>query len=604
MKKSLLILAASLLCTLGFSQPVGKPNVNQQPSNANAARRTDILLANKVNIPFVVSTADTTLFPAITSVAPKPKFEQYHIQDFKKYQDSASLVYSQQPNQFVPRIPNPFQIRLGFDANKGDRSAPLDNTISCSNENYYVSISNTFIEFYLNSTLKYRSDLSSFINYEIPSPCDPKVYFDPTANKFIIFMQRCDMAFNKSEILLAFSNTSNPLDGWNFYKLSGNPLNRPNHWFDYPKVGITNDGLFISGNIFIGSNDYAQTVIYQVDKNLGFQGQQLKYRVWYDIADAPFTIMPVSYAYNNTYSKGAFLLSTTWQQNANYIKLFDITSDIYDNAATMKFYRVPTTPYNFFAKAVQLNQQIDNGDIRIQDAILSGNDIFFVFTSGNNRNFSRINFNVLDVPSLQNSSTLIGDNVNMSYAYPSLQMFSEENETPTVLILYNGTSNQSYPDIRCKTCDEHFNCSQETVVKSGESTINNYDRWGDYSGVTKNKTHKYQLWISSSYGKNQTRQTYVANIVSFNQPAIPTDSLLSTQLYSSSTVNFNLTSATDIQVLLKTEGAATIIFEGKAEKGDNIFEIYTQELKKGDYTIEVVKKTSNKTLKTSTFNAK
>ncbi|HET6228361.1 MAG TPA: hypothetical protein VFF27_18920, partial [Bacteroidia bacterium] len=125
MKKYLLKLVLFLISVPVFSQPVGKPNISQPPTNANAAKRTEILMANKVNIPFVVSTADTTLFPAITSVAPKPKFERYHLQDFRKFQDTASLTYSQERNQFMPRTPSPFQIRFGFDANKGDRSAPL-----------------------------------------------------------------------------------------------------------------------------------------------------------------------------------------------------------------------------------------------------------------------------------------------------------------------------------------------------------------------------------------------------------------------------------------------------------------------------------------------
>jgi len=580
-----------------YSQIITKPVINQQPELQNCAKKTNILSANKVNIQVPLSSIDTTLKPILKSVNPRPHIEQYHYKEFEIFKDTASLIYQDVVNDFQPSIPTPIRIANGFDASLGDNSAPLDNTIACSGENYSVSISNTFIEYYHNSSLKYKRDLSSFLNYELSSPCDPKVYFDPIARRFIIFFQRCDGAYNKSEIIIGFSKSNNPMDGWNFYKLSGNPLNKPNHWFDYPKMGISKDGLFISGNIFIDRNDgLAQTVVYQIDKDLGFAGQQLKYRVWYDIADNPFTIMPVNYAYNNTYGNGIYLLSTTWQQNANYFKLYDITGDIYDSGAGMNFYKVKTTPYNFFAGAVQLNQSIDNGDIRIQDAVLSGKKIYFVFTSGNERNFSRINFNILYVSNLQNKSSFIGDKPNYSYAYPSLHFFSEENESPIVLIQYNGTSNQSYPDIRCITCDDNFNCSQEVVVKAGESTINNFDRWGDYTGVSKNQNNKHQLWLSSSYGKNNRRQTYIAKIIPFNQPLIPNDSLLNIQLTSTTSIMFNLNGAKEIQVLLKTAGTTSIIFEGIAEKGENVFEIFTGDLKKGDYTIEIQKKSSNKKL--------
>ncbi len=603
MRTRLLILVLFIcFSNIILSQTVTKPSINQQPELRNSANKTVILTANKINIPFALSVTDTILFPVITSVNPRPKVEQSYLKEFEIFKDTATLRYKELTNDFQARIPIPIRIAYGFDANKGDNSAPLDNTIGCSGDNYSVSISNTYIEFYQNTTLKFRSDLSSFLNYEMPSPCDPKVYFDPTANKFILFLQRCDGAYNKSEIIVGFSISSNPLDGWNFYKISGNPLNKPNHWFDYPKIGISEDGLFISGNIFIGSNGgFAQTVVYQIDKSLGFAGLQLKYRVWYDISDNPFTITPVNYAFNNTYGKGIYLLSTTWQQNANYIKLYDITGGIYEEDATMNFYKVATPPYNFFGEAVQLNKRIDNGDIRMQDAVLGGNKIYFVFTSANDRNFSRINFNILDLPTLQNKSTLIGDKDNFSYAYPSMHFFSQQNETPTVLIQYNGTSNQSYPDIRCKTCDDNFNCSEEILVKQGESTINNYDRWGDYSGVSKNQTNNYNLWLTSSYGKNQKRQTYLANVVAFNQPSVPDDALQFNQLNTTSSIGFNLPAKSDIQVLLKAAGKTTTIFDGKAEKGDNLFEIFTNDLKKGDYTIEIIKKASNIKLNETTF---
>lgn len=575
-----------------IAQPATKPNVLQEPHIRAAAKKTPILTAEKINIPTPLSITDTTLFPVISSVNPEPKIELYYLKEFENFKDTATLNYKEALTEFEPKVPMPFQIKFGFDANNGDRSAPLDNSIGYSGNGFLISISNSYIEYYQNSVLKYRNTLSSFINHEIPNPCDPKAYFDPTSNKFILFLQRCDHAYNKSEILIAFSKTDNPFDGWNFYKLSGNPLNRPNHWFDYPKIGITQDGLFISGNIFIGSNQFSQTVVYQIDKERGYAGIQLSYRVWYDIAEAPFTVMPVNYAYNNVYGKGIYLLSTTWQNNATHIKLYDIEGDIYDDLADMNYYKVPTTPYRFFAKAVQLNLSLDNGDIRIQDAILSGGKIYYVFTSGNDRNFSRVNFNVLDVPHLVNKSILIGDKLNMSYAYPSLHILSEEHETSTVLIQYNSTSNESYPDIRCKTCDENLNCSQELVIKAGESTINNYDRWGDYSTVAKDQSRKYQLWLSSCYGKNRTRQTYIANLVSFNEPLVAIDTIIAKQRFSSTEINFNLKTASEIQVMLKSDSGTTNIFEGKAPKGENLFEIFTHELKKGNYTIEVINKNS------------
>jgi hypothetical protein len=591
-----------------FAQIVTKSGIGRPADINMAAKKTAIVSANRINVPLALNSDDTTLFPIVVAVHPVPKVELSLSKELERYKDTARLSYTDEIPGFEPRIPAPFQIRKGFDASIGDHSAPLDNTIACSNNNFVVSTSNSFIEYYQNSSLKFKSDLSSFINYAIASPCDPKVVFDPTVNRFILFMQKCGDAIHiKSEILLAFSVSDNPLDGWNFYKLSGNPLNKTDNWFDYPKMGLTKDGLFISGNVFIGkkgSGGLDQTIVYQIDKDLGYSGQPLKYRVWYDIADKPFTIMPVSYAYNNTYGPGAFLVATTWQNNASYIKLYDITGDIYNESAAMNFYKVKTSPYNFFAESVQINQPIDNGDLRIQDAILGGQKIYYTFTSGDERNFSRVNFNVLDVPSLSNESKLLGDRVNTSYCYPSLHMLSDEGENPTVLIQYNGTSNTAYPDIRCKACDANLDCSKEIVIKAGESTINNYDRWGDYSGVAKNHVNRRQLWLSSSYGKNYSRQTYVSNIVSFDEPSIPMDSLGSGPIYSLSSIDFTANKQTDIKVVLKSDGILKTIYEGKAEKGENIFEFQTANLDEGKYSVDIFTKDSNKLIEGTTFEVR
>ena len=50
--------------------------------------------------------------------------------------------------------------------------------------------------------------------------------------------------------MCCFSSTNDPLDDWNIYMLVGDALDT-NHWTDYPTISITDDDLFITGNLLL-----------------------------------------------------------------------------------------------------------------------------------------------------------------------------------------------------------------------------------------------------------------------------------------------------------------------------------------------------------------
>ncbi|WP_108807544.1 hypothetical protein [Aquimarina spinulae] len=587
-----------------LSQNLSKPSIGVNPTNSNAARKTKIFTVDKTEIPIIKKSSDTIYYPVLYPVKPKLRDEFYYLRNFEQIKNSLVLNYTQ-PN-VLPRNPvNPsILLAYGKDVNKKDLTAPLDNTIAISSEDFIISVSNSFIEFYdQNKSMVFRSELNKFVNYELPEPCDPKVVFDPEANRFILFLQRCDGNITKSKIMVAFSKTSNPLDGWNFYMLAGNPLNKKFCWFDYPKIALSGEDVFISGNIF-NDKDFDQSVIYQINKANGYSGNKLDFRVWYDFAETPFTIKPVGYSHGRASNQGIFLITTSWDINggsSNHVKLYDITGDLYDAQSKVNYFKVSVDPYRFFANAIQINKIIDNGDIRMQDALLHGNSIYYAFTSGNGNNFSRINFNVLDLNSLSNRSVLIGENLNTSYAYPSIHFLSDENEVPNILIQYNSASRQSYPDIRATTCDDLVNCSEEVVLKKGESTIDFNNRWGDYTTVTKNFKTSNELYIVSSYGKSRLRQSFIGKVVTPNYDFGFIDTIYPEDLNSEVNLGFELRKEKNIEVFLRRGEDITKIYEGLASEGENQFQINTNKLKKGDYTLEVLKKNSSKTLNEINF---
>ncbi|MBP6389264.1 MAG: hypothetical protein KA175_08920 [Flavobacteriales bacterium] len=566
MKKA--ILPALFLChTIAYAQVLPLPRASSAGIPSEAVR-SGLFKSPAYFIPTVTSVMDTTLFPVLTNTATEPRTE-ITLEVFARFQRENQLVYdqTQTPAPLNP-LPVPFSLVSGAMTNPEDPSAPLDNTVAHGPQGWVISVSNGVIDMYQNGRMRFRKDLYSFLDRKLLGPCDPKIVIDPTNQRYVVFAQRCSNQYANSEILLGFSSTSNPLDGWTFYKISGNPNRVQGQWFDYPKMALSSDGLYIGGNIFDANNRFVESVVYQVDKHAGFAGVELDYRVWSNLPQSPFTVAPVSSVTDVVYGPGIYLLSTYWAHGSERLHLYEITDDVHSPNAVLRYYPVPTDKYYFFDKAYQQNRVIDNGDPRMQDAFLYDGRIYHTFTSGDGqRNFSRVNLNVLEFPNLKNTSVLIGDDRNTSYAYPSIQLVKPNGQAPFIFVQYNTTSNTSFPSIRCKACDLSLNCSDERTIKDGDGVILGYDRWGDYSTVSRCASAGEFAYAVSSYGKRDgTRQTWMSLIAPIGAPApaVPIEESVFT------TLSFKLPGDANTVITMKRpDGATDLLFSGVGEKGTN-----------------------------------
>ncbi|MCT4623215.1 MAG: hypothetical protein N4A46_06290, partial [Schleiferiaceae bacterium] len=101
---------------------------------------------------------------------------------------------------------------------------------------------------------------------------DPKLIYDPVADRFIlVFLKNNNPATNR--IFVCFSSSNDPTDPWHVYSLPGNPLNN-NRWTDYPAISITDNDLFITGNLIVPGVSWQVgfdgSVIWQVKKEDGY----------------------------------------------------------------------------------------------------------------------------------------------------------------------------------------------------------------------------------------------------------------------------------------------------------------------------------------------
>ena len=311
--------------------------------------------------------------------------------------------------------------------NTNNGMTPLDNSIAISDGGYIVSVANFTIEYddmsgtnlYFNSLLT----LVQNVDASITGVCDPVVIYDSGSDRFIFFCQALPTAAN-SKIFIFFSQTNNPLNGWWSYELTGDPTGTGDG-FDYPKLAVSTNELFLTGNLFTEpSGVFHQAIIFQINKVAGYSGGALNYNYYANITGTPFHLLPVSYGQTGSYGPGIFLVSTS-PAGSSAINLYQITQDICCSPV-LNYWSVPTTTYSPGSNALQMGTtcllNTDNCCSLSGFYLYSGGvgTIHFVFHSDIGSGYNGINYNRLLVNTLTNTSRTYGLSGSYDYCYPSV----------------------------------------------------------------------------------------------------------------------------------------------------------------------------------------
>lgn len=409
---------------------------------------------------------------------------------------------------------------------------PPDNHAAVSNGGLIVSADNATIEIY-NTAGQYLSfgvSLSDFVNNSAYGSAiyqgilyDPRVMYDSQNDRFIFVILHGDVAAT-SKVLIFVSKTNNPkTGGWYRYALNGN-TSHSNCWFDYPNVGMSNNEIYITGNLFTDAGSSQGNVIFQIEKAGIYAGQTMKYQYWKDVQTATgstaFSIMPVSFGHQGNYGPGCYFVSTS-PSGSSRLYLFDLTNDMSATNETINPYNITTTAYSVGDNALQkTGKPLDVGDCRVQQAFWLNDVVHFSFTSNYSQGWNGINYNRLNTSTRTNTNIMFGAPNTADYSYPSLASFSTDVTDKTVVFTFLRSNANSYPSVRAVTCDDAGTFSSILNVKDGNSYVDlsgsgeATERWGDYCVCTrKQNAATPEVWGVACYGVN-TNSYQVSN--SFN----------------------------------------------------------------------------------------
>jgi hypothetical protein len=423
-----------------------------------------------------------------------------------------------------------------WNGNPYANSIPNDNHVAVSNGGIVVSVSNTTVRCYVdqNNTSNpaiFSRSLASFLQGALGSNSDikydPRVIYDPKQDRFIV-VYLVGATDATSKIPVAFSKTNDPRDGWNIYILTGNP-NTDGTWTDYPQIGISDDELFITGNLFTNAGSSRYSVIWQINKGQGYAGDaNLDYRT-FNMATGHFSACPVIYG-NTTRGPQMFFVSTISRPSApsGTIRIHTIDNTI-ANGGTLTTRTVTCpTQYRVSASADQPGttaRNLNTNDCRVQGAFYENDKIQFVMNSGNNVSRASIFHGVIH--DVSGSPTVTGQIISSStllLGFPSIAYVGSSPTDNSAIITTLHSSNAENPGTSVLYVDSAYSASSLVTVKSGEGVMNTgidgtstTERWGDYMGLAKYYPQGNVVFAAGSFGQtNSDPGTWIAKIYAPN----------------------------------------------------------------------------------------
>lgn len=569
--------------------------------------------------------ADPTLMPEFQLIRNKVNKSQNE-EELRLYKDSlmklklaASGISNQTSNKTTGTI-DP-ERTFGFNAlvNQG---TPSDNTIAVGNSGKMIAAVNSSLRVYNSNgtpagTIKYFPTFWNSVTNKTDM-CDPLVFYDANVDRFIVFTQICDRSTTDNRILMAFSTTNDPSGSYHFYSFRSNlreilGSSYPyNVWFDYPKMGVSQSDVFVTGNLFANSGQSSfpvESVIFQIDKAACFAGSNNPTAIVFNsITGTPFTIVPASDGFGGHYGNKMHFAVTSNGNTVNTIRMYTVDGKV-DNQPSISTALVNTPTYSQPADGVQLgsNVALNSGDKRGMSAVYIDGVVHFAFHSNGPNNYIAINYN-----RLQRSGTSWSvQNKLISFpgvdcAYPAVAAFGHTPTDQSAVIVFNYSSLSTYPGYRAVAIDHTMNVSNFEELNTGVGAVTfltdnqGRTRWGDYCGISrKYNESRPTVWGFGTYGNSSSRWSNHISEIKSSSWVVGTEDIESKKLDKANVYPNPIVDLWTVRVDIAKAGQLTVkvydmlgrevrdVFTANVSAGESEFSFNKNGLANGSYFVKV-----------------
>lgn len=434
-------------------------------------------------------------------------------------------VANKKSRSFEPSIEKSFAANF-------TNGTPTDNNMAISNDGIIMSAVNSNVRFYNEEgeLLAFRTlasiarDAGNFSS----SAFDPHTIYDPEADRFILIFLSGYSSSN-SNLIVGFSQSSDPAEDWNFYKLPGT-VHDNKTWSDYPFMGITHDELFIPVLLWkdgeSGWDSEAEDIIWQIDKKAGYAGEKLEYKYYDKIKMGNrlvWNIRPV-WGSEKPYGPNMYFVANRAIDVVNdTFFLFEITNTMASGTAELKA-KVAISDKNYgippSAKQPRVGDSLRTNYADVQGAIYHYGKIHFVTnTSAENSPNASIFYGIMkdldaDEP-VVNANIFTDANLNLNY--PNIAYAGGGGIDRSFVVNCLHSSATVNPGTSVFFVDRNGAFSDLKTVKEGLSYINvmrnDQERWGDYTGAQRKYNENGVTWLMGSFGSaNNGMDSWLAKI--------------------------------------------------------------------------------------------
>jgi hypothetical protein len=343
---------------------------------------------------------------------------------------------------------------------------------------------------------------------------DPKAVYDQHEGRWLLLAVALHRTQNRSWFLLSVSQTADPLGGWFNYALDAtlDGTTPTNNWADYPCLGIDNQALYLTGNMFRFGDGFQYAKVRVIPKSGPYSGGAISFKDLVKLQNTDgsmaFTVQPchtigapqVQYLVNSQFP-------TTGLPVQNRLTLWALTNPL--TTATLVRSTVNTDPYGMPPDAEQKGggTPLDTGDIRVLNAVFRGGSVWAAFTTqhdwGDGKNVAAAHWLQINPA----SGALVQQGIygarGFSYFYPVVMPdtngnmtmgFSRSGGSDFASIFYTGR----------RSTDPLGQLQPSALLKAGVANYVRLDsfgrnRWGDYNGIAIDPADGRTVWFSSEF---------------------------------------------------------------------------------------------------------
>ncbi len=495
---------------------------------------------------------------------------------------------------------------------------PSDNAIAISNDGWIVSAINQGMEVYdengnaIVTGIDWNTFLVNDPDYNL-GKFDPRVIYDPYNDRFIMCILHGPGTVARSKIILAFSATNNPTQGWYIYDLDGNPFAN-NAWTDFPSMAVNEHELFINCNLFepAPNYNYKGTYIQQIDLDSVYAGGNMQFMTWGGFNENKYiTLVPAPEGHGNTTDNSMdFVMMNPGQGNT--LNRFTITDTM--NSPTVSLDSAEYTIPAYTACADAYMKDIPSGNIDslstgscwVQNAFKLDDKILFTF-SANVGGWCGVHLGELDLTAATADYTSYSV-AGTDMAYPAIASIGYNDQDKNTAMVFVRADTNTLPEVDLISIDNNKVWSARQTVKAGDTIVNiiggQAERWGDYSDIKRkyNETRP-EAWLFGCYGANTLprRASYgnwIAQVLTNDAPVQVNDvqsaskqqiDIYPNPVVETFTIDFELKTESLVSINLYDVSGRKVkeLFNDKLPSSRNKFSFNRKALPNGQYFVEV-----------------